>query len=88
MASYKVELSATAEKTYLWLAKRDAKLFKRIQAALGDIRLNPLSGKPLKGVLKDDRSYRVGSHRIVYTFRSGLAVIYVIDIGDRKDAYR
>ncbi|MBI4802949.1 MAG: type II toxin-antitoxin system RelE/ParE family toxin [Elusimicrobia bacterium] len=85
---YSIELSRTAESVYRWLFKHDRKLFARIDAALEFLKQDPFQGKPLKGHFQGDRSYRVGSHRIIYTIVRQRLLVYILDIGHRREVYR
>lgn len=85
---HKVELSRVAEASYRLLHKRDRRLFERVDAALDGLAREPLEGKPLKGALSGLRSLRVGSYRTVYRVEQRRLIVYFLDIGDRREAYR
>ncbi|MFA6028296.1 MAG: type II toxin-antitoxin system RelE/ParE family toxin [Elusimicrobiota bacterium] len=85
---HNIELTRTAEETYRWLSAKDRRLFERIDAALDALAQDPLQGKPLKGALSGDRSYRVGSYRIIYTIQHNRLVVLILDIGHRREIYR
>jgi len=44
--------------------------------------------KRLKGDLSAIYRYRVGDYRIFYTIDSEKGIIYLLDLDNRKDAYR
>jgi mRNA interferase RelE/StbE len=44
-------------------------------------------GEPLKGIFKGLYRYRLGSYRIIYAIDRGSAMILILRIADRKDAY-
>ena len=57
--------------------------------ALQAIALKPMDeGKPLHGELKELRSYRFGSYRILYEVRHGELLVIVIDLGHRREIYK
>ena len=85
---YKLVLLPEAEKSYNKLFVRNKELFERIDAALALLCENPLLGKPLKDKLKGKYSLRIGVYRIIYSFQRSALVIYVLDIGHRREVYR
>lgn len=55
------------------------------------LRKNPFSGrniKRLKGDMSSIYRYRIGDYRIFYTIDSEKGIIYLLDLDNRKDAYR
>lgn len=88
MPTYRLELSASAEKALERLALREPAMFARVSNALDDLKEDPRLGKPLKGPLAGKYSLRIGSYRIVYRIESARLVILVIDIGHRRNIYR
>jgi len=85
---YNLRFLNEAEKTYHWLQERDRALFERIHAALDRLRTEPSLGKSLGGRLKEVRSLRVGMYRILYHLQRHELLIYIIDIGHRREIYR
>lgn len=85
---YKVILSSSAEKTYRQLFKRDLALFQRFRQVLLRLQHEPFQGKPLKGRWEGKRSLRVGSYRIIYEVIQKSLIVYVLDIGHRREVYR
>lgn len=85
---YKIVLTKTAEKEYLYLYKRNNTIFNRIRKALYSIAEDPRQGKPLKLTLKDKWSYRVGVYRIIYSIDGRVLTVCVLDIGHRREIYR
>jgi len=85
---YKTILTKTAEKEYLYLYKTNKALFQRIRNALLSISSDPTQGKPLKLNLKGKWSFRVGLYRIIYSIENKALIVYVIDIGHRRNIYR
>ncbi|MBI4227140.1 MAG: type II toxin-antitoxin system RelE/ParE family toxin [Candidatus Omnitrophica bacterium] len=85
---YNLRFLNQAEKAYRWLQERDRALFERIHAALERLRTDPSLGKRLGGPLREVRSLRVGMYRILYHVRHHELLIYVIEIGHRREVYR
>ncbi len=84
---YKIELTRTAEKEYVELARSNPSVFKRVKVALEFIAKDPSVGKPLKLTLKGKWSYRVGPYRIIYSVEHKVLTVYVLDIGHRREVY-
>jgi mRNA interferase RelE/StbE len=88
MKQYRIELSNQASRILDKIAAKKPHLYRRIAAAIDDLRLNPLQGKPLKGQLRGRYSSRVGTYRIIYAIKHTKLIIYIIDAGHRKDIYK
>lgn len=84
---YRLQLSREAEQTYRWLLLRDRALFERIRTALERLRTDPHLGKRLVGPEKR-WSFRVGVYRILYRIEHRELLIYVLEIGHRREVYR
>lgn len=87
--AWTIELSRAAEKSVL---SADPAMRKRI-ARFIDEKLETAAdpralGKPLQGVLKEFWSYRVGDYRLICDIQDAKVVIFVIDIGRRREIYR
>jgi mRNA interferase RelE/StbE len=55
------------------------------------LRENPFFGpniKKLKGDFKEVYRFRIGNSRLFYTISEETVFVFIIDIEDRKDAYR
>jgi mRNA interferase RelE/StbE len=55
------------------------------------LRANPYFGnniKKLKGELKEVYRFRIGDYRLFYKIVEDKVIIFVLDIENRKDAYR
>ena len=68
------------------------KIYKKIlDYVYPQLRDNPFFGSNIKK-LKDDFEglyrYRVGNYRLFYKIESGLVLIIILDIDDRKDVYK
>lgn len=68
--------------------KRDKKLYLRLITAIEILKTRPYEGKALKGRLLGDYSLRVGNYRVIYTVYKNKLVVYIIDLGHRKDIYK
>ena len=85
---YRIVLLSEAKKFYKSLYTCDKEVFRRIDNALEALKSNPFLGKPLKDKLKGKYSLRVGVYRIIYFIEKQEIVIYVLDIGHRREVYR
>lgn len=45
-------------------------------------------GKPLKGNRKGEWRYRIGNYRVLAEIREAEVLIYVLEVGHRKDIYQ
>lgn len=85
MASCKIQWDSRALKELRTLPQENAVRILKAVSSLGD---SPLSGKPLKGVFKDFRRLRVGEYRVIYSFLKDVAVIQILRVAHRREAYR
>ena len=85
---HKVELSRAAEAVYRRLEKRDRGLLERIDAALDAIASDPRSGKALRGAHAGCWSFRVGQYRVLYRIEDRRLVVFILDMGHRREIYR
>jgi mRNA interferase RelE/StbE len=86
MASYRVEVSRTAERQIRGLARADQlRVIRVIQALAGDPR--PPGCRKLAGH-DDVFRVRVGRYRVLYSIEDRRLVVIVLKVGDRKDVYR
>ncbi|MBI5399846.1 type II toxin-antitoxin system RelE/ParE family toxin [Candidatus Saganbacteria bacterium] len=69
------------------LKKLPNHVLEKVKTAVLEIRENSLSGKPLRGILKGQYSFRIGDYRIVYLL-SGRNQIYILYVRHRRDAYK
>lgn len=60
---------------------------KKISLKINKLKENPSIGKPLSGNLSGIRSLRVDKFRILYEVREKEVIIYILDIGHRKNIY-
>jgi mRNA interferase RelE/StbE len=83
-----VEVSPSAARELLAVRRREPALYKRIAAAIDSLAEDPYQGKKLKGKLAGNFSMRVGAYRILYRVFKDRLLIWVIDLGPRREIYR
>lgn len=86
MANYKIEITASAEKSLKKIPKKD---LEKIVEAIQVLAISPFpSGcRKLKG---EENVYRVrqGNYRIIYEIIDSKLIVLVLKIGHRKDIYK
>ncbi len=85
---YRIEFSNLAAKELEKIYLADKKLYSRFINAIETLKQSPYRGKCLKGKLSGDYSLRVGNYRVIYTLRENRLIIYIIDLGHRKEIYK
>jgi mRNA interferase RelE/StbE len=86
MATYSIEVSATAERQIRKLGRVDqVRVLRAIRALSTDPR--PPGCRKLSGH-DDVFRVRVGRYRVLYSIEEARLVIIVLKVGDRKDVYR
>jgi mRNA interferase RelE/StbE len=86
MASYRIEISATAERQVRALPRTDQVRVLRVIQGLA-VNPRPPGCRKLSG--QDDVfRVRVGRYRVLYAIENRRLVIIVLKVGDRKDVYR
>lgn len=85
---YKIEFSNLAGNELEKIYKTDRRLYSRFITVIESLRVYPLQGKRLKGKLKGDYSLRAGDYRIIYTIYKDKLIVYIIDLGHRKEIYK
>ena len=85
---YNIEFSNTAAKILRSIFAYDHKLYSRLITAIESLDESSFKGKSLKGGLKGDYSLRVGDYRVIYTVYKKQLIVYVIDLGHRREIYR
>ena len=86
--AWSIELSEKAEKA---LAKLGSNAAIRIARTLREVALLPdprVRGEALTGNLAGYWRYRVGDWRVIVRFEDGRLVIFVIEVGHRREVYR
>ncbi len=86
MASYRVEVSATAERQIRRLARRDQLRVLRAVRELSD-EPHPRGCRKLRGY-EDVFRLRVGTFRVLYSVESERILVIILKVGHRKDIYR
>lgn len=86
MANYKIEITASAEKSLKKIPKKD---LEKVVEAIQVLAISPFpSGcRKLKG---EEDVYRVrqGNYRIIYEIIDNKLIVLVLKIGHRKDIYK
>ena len=85
---HRIEFSNLAANELEKIYKANKKLYSRFITAIEALKTMPYQGKRLKGKLAGDYSLRVADYRIIYTVRKNTLVVYIIDLGHRKEIYR
>lgn len=87
MACYSVCWKPTAEKELRALPKAT---IQAVIAAVERLAINPYPAntKKLKGTSKACFRVRTGNYRIIYEVQDQELIIYIIEVGHRKDIYR
>lgn len=81
---YEVVLTKQAQKGY---DKLPNKIKLKCLEVLRRLKTEPNLGKQLLGALKDYRSIRLATYRIIYKKQNNKLIIYVVSIRHRKDVY-
>jgi mRNA interferase RelE/StbE len=76
--------------------KINSKKYKHLYQRIAEdvyplLRSNPFFGgniKKLKGTYKDVFRFRIGDFRLFYKIEDSESIVFVIDIEDRKNAYK
>jgi len=82
--------------TELFSSKVEGTKYKKIYKKITDyiypqLKLNPFFGsniKKLKGEFDEVYHYRIGNYKLFYQIENDKVLIIILDIDDRKDAYR
>ena len=85
---YRILLSRSAEKILDGLKKTDRRLFNQIMRGLDKISDDPYCAKPLYGILKGYRSYRIREYRIIFDVVKKKYLLHVEKIEHRRNVYR
>jgi len=82
--SYQITIDKRVKKQLPRLPKYFQNRFRKEVDQIAD---NPYNGKPLKYILKEHYSWRVGDYRIIYKINENDESIFIRLIGHRKDIY-
>ena len=86
MATYRIEISRTAEHQLRKLSREDQiRLLKAVEALSDDPR--PRGSRKLTGY-DDIFRIRVGRFRVLYSVGDRTLIVIVLKVGQRKDVYR
>jgi mRNA interferase RelE/StbE len=86
MASYRIELSATAERQIRELDRGDQIRVLRAIHGLGT-EPHPRGSRKLTGY-DDVYRIRVGTYRVLYSVEAARLLIIILKVGHRRDVYR
>jgi mRNA interferase RelE/StbE len=86
MASYRIDVSATAERQIRKLPRNEQLRVLRVIQGLS-IDPRPPGCRKLSG-FDDVFRVRIGRYRVLYAIEDRRLVIIVLKVGDRKDVYR
>jgi len=90
LANFKIAETETFEKKIQ--SPKYEFLYKKIQHYIYPLlRENPYFGpniKKLKGEYKEVYRFRIGDYRLFYTISEETVIIFMLDIENRKDAYK
>ena len=75
------------KKAAVYFKKLDSENKIRIGKKLEDLKNNPELGKPLTGNLSGLWSLRIGKYRLIYQIKNQELVIFILDLGHRKNVY-
>ena len=85
----RIEYTKTAAKA---LARMDRNMRLRIRAGIEGLTENPPRGdiKPMQGLPQGRYRLRIGSYRVIYSFRRDgmVEILCILDIGSRGDIYK
>ena len=81
---YEIFLHEKARKLF---NKLDNSVKKKIDKSFRKLKQNPFAGKPLVGNLSGLWRLRIDKYRIIYQIVQENLIIYVLEIGHRKNIY-
>jgi mRNA interferase RelE/StbE len=85
---FRVEISPSAVSELLAVKRNDTALYKRMSSAIDSLAEDPYQGKKLKGKLAGYYSLRTGAYRIIYRVFKDRLLIWIVDLGPRREIYR
>jgi mRNA interferase RelE/StbE len=85
---FEVEIAPATLKDLRLFKMEEPFLYRRLVTVIRSLAEEPYQGKKLKGVLANRYSLRVGNYRIIYRIFKDRLVVFVIDIGHRREIYR
>lgn len=81
---YEIIFHHKAQKTF---NKLDKSIKFKISKSVNKLKQNPFLGKPLVGNLSGLWRLRIEKYRIIYQIKKDELIIFVLDIGHRKNIY-
>ena len=81
---YEIIFHKEARKAF---SKLDRSVKNKVSKVINKLEINPFIGKALVGNLSGLWRLRVDNFRIIYQIEKGKLVVYVLDIGARKNIY-
>ena len=81
---YEIIFHHKAQKTF---NKLDKSIKFKISKGVNKLKQNPFLGKPLVGNLSGLWRLRIEKYRIIYQIKRDELIIFVLDIGHRKNIY-
>ena len=85
---FKIEIAPAVVKSLSAFKLAEPQMYRRFITVIQSLATEPYQGKKLKGELADRYSIRVGTYRIIYCIFKDRLVVFVIDIGHRREVYR
>ena len=76
-----------SKRAHRQLKKLPQKTKDRVSVVIDKLAENPFQGKKLEGQRKGSYSVRMWPYRIIYRIHKKQVLIYIIDIGHRRDIY-
>ncbi|MBT5016954.1 type II toxin-antitoxin system RelE/ParE family toxin [Candidatus Peregrinibacteria bacterium] len=76
-----------SKRVYRQLKKFPQKTKSRASLVINKLAENPFQGKKLGGQRKESYSVRMWPYRIIYRIHKKEVLVYIIDIGHRRDVY-
>ena len=85
MGKYRIELKKSVQKDFEPIPKKD---LQRIVLAIQSLADNPRPPQSKKLSGYEQYRLRQGNYRILYEIKDDLLIVFVIEVGHRKDIYR
>jgi len=85
MAKYRIELKKSVQKDFAPIPKKDLQRIILAIKSLADDP-HPPQSKKLSGY--EQYRLRQGNYRILYEIKDDLLIVFVVEVGQRKEIYR
>ncbi|NLJ71143.1 MAG: type II toxin-antitoxin system RelE/ParE family toxin [Clostridiaceae bacterium] len=86
--AWKIEFSPRAFKAFNKIDKSSAIRILAKLEEISNLKDPKETGSPLTGILSGLWRYRIGDYRVICSIEYETIVIFVVDIGHRRDIYR